>query len=300
MTTELQLNQINISGDTQQRDINDDTVEEYMDLMRDRCEFPPVQIIFDGKDYWLWDGFHRYHAAKKLKRKTIKADVVEGTKRDAVLASFSANRDHGFQRQKGDTRKIIEKILADEEWSKMPLTKIAKIVGGSRQYVSKIAKKMDYEKSHPATGCEIETGETESKREIKRAEKIDVNRGGQSYSMKNPAMKKLTTAAGQDVPEHLVPIFERVNELKSYVQQCTNIMKPIKKAVAEGDPLMNYLNLNSLEVAMGNVKRVFKFAIPFAVCAYCQADDSQDCKCCKGIGFINQTAWTATPEEMRS
>jgi len=114
-----------------------------------------------------------------------------------------------------------------------------------------------------------------------------------------PDPKKLTTAVGQDVPEHLISIFSRVNEFKGYVQQLTNMSKKLKKAVADKDPLMQFLNMNALGVAFGDAKRNFKFALPHAVCPYCGADDSQDCEGCKGAGWVNATTWNSCPEDMR-
>jgi len=61
-------------------------------------EFPPVQVVYDGAEYWLWDGFHRLHARKRNGLYTVPAIVRQGTRRDAVLLSVGANATHGFRR----------------------------------------------------------------------------------------------------------------------------------------------------------------------------------------------------------
>ena len=37
-----------------------------------------------GGNYWLVDGFHRYHAARKAGKTTIMAKVSPGTQRSAI------------------------------------------------------------------------------------------------------------------------------------------------------------------------------------------------------------------------
>ena len=32
-------------------------------MMDDSFKFPPLDVIYDGEDFWLWDGFHRREAA---------------------------------------------------------------------------------------------------------------------------------------------------------------------------------------------------------------------------------------------
>jgi hypothetical protein len=72
-------------------------------------------VFYDGAEYWLADGFHRVHAAQKLRRLTIAADVRQGTRRDAVLLSARANAEHGLRRTNEDKRRAVLTLLADPE-----------------------------------------------------------------------------------------------------------------------------------------------------------------------------------------
>jgi hypothetical protein len=89
------------------------------------------QVFYDGKTYWLADGFHRVAAAKKLGCLTIASVIHSGTRRDAVLFSVSANATHGLRRTNADKRRAVETLLNDEEWGKWSNCQIAKRCGVS-------------------------------------------------------------------------------------------------------------------------------------------------------------------------
>lgn len=112
----LDMASIRIDGGTQSRtSINTDTVSEYAQALTDGATMPPVVVFFDGADYWLADGFHRFHAFRKAGRDSIKADVRQGTCREARLYAASANSAHGLRRTNEDKRRAVLMVLEDED-----------------------------------------------------------------------------------------------------------------------------------------------------------------------------------------
>ena len=302
MEKQIVIKDIRIDAGTQQRPIDDDVVSRYMALMKEGAKFPPVSIVFDGKNNWLWDGFHRYHVYAKLKINTIIASIEKGTKRDAIFFSFAANKDHGFPRQQGTVKKmLLTKILPDEEWGAQTDEAIAKWVGVTRPWVSMIRK--EYEK--PAIS------EKEDARQSKRqvtyhsrqketqrtgdTKKADFQPSGDTGQNNSP---KILDSVGEIVPDHLVPIFTRVNEIKVLVHQLNRMLKTVKDAQAANDPLYAYVKLNPLEVETGNVKRNLRFGIPYAVCRHCRGE-SKGCRVCEELGFVSEQRYRATIEELK-
>lgn len=114
---EIEISRIRRDGGTQIRAaIDDKTVERYTEHVH---KLPPVVVFFDGADYWLADGFHRVAAHERADRLAVEAHVREGTRRDAVLWSVSANKEHdraGLPRTNADKRRAVETLLRDEEW----------------------------------------------------------------------------------------------------------------------------------------------------------------------------------------
>ena len=144
MTKAVNIKNIAIDGDTQQREqINLDIVAEYAESMRCGAKFPAVTLFFDGAQYWLADGFHRYHATKEVPALDILADVREGTKRDARLFSAGANGTHGQRLSNSDKRKSVLVLLLDKEWSQWSNRDIAKHCHVSPAMVDKLRKELE-------------------------------------------------------------------------------------------------------------------------------------------------------------
>jgi hypothetical protein len=134
----LSIAAIRLDGGTQPRaGIDQAVVEDYAnDMEANGAEFPPVQVVYDGADYWLWDGFHRLHARKRNSLYTVPAIVRQGTRRDAVLLSVGANATHGSRRTSEDKRRAVETLLRDPEWSQWSDREIARRAAVDHKTVS--------------------------------------------------------------------------------------------------------------------------------------------------------------------
>lgn len=137
----LNLNAIRIDGGTQSRvEINMEAVADYAEAVKVGIEFPAVVVFHDGSDYWLADGFHRYHAHKQADKASIHAEVRNGTARDAILYSLSANCTHGLRRTNADKRKAVQTLLADAEWAAWSDRKIAEACGVGHPFVAALRR----------------------------------------------------------------------------------------------------------------------------------------------------------------
>jgi hypothetical protein len=137
--TALKLSDIRIDGGTQSRAaINEGQIQNYAEDMDRGDQFPEVTVFFNGLEYYLADGFHRYFAVKKLGKTTINAKVVTGTLRDAILFSKSANADNGLPRTIADKRKSVNDMLDDFEWQFWSNNEIAKACRVSPEFVRKV------------------------------------------------------------------------------------------------------------------------------------------------------------------
>lgn len=154
----LNLNLLVLDERLQSRvEINEEMVAEYAHDMEQGDQFPPVTVHFDGIQYYLSDGFHRYHAARRIEKASIVANIIHGTFRDAQLYATSVNAKHGMRRTNADKRKAVMTMLDDFEWSQWSNAEIARHCGVSAAFVSNVraeveGTKPDTVKYRTATG----------------------------------------------------------------------------------------------------------------------------------------------------
>ena len=142
-TKTLPLDSIEIHGGTQARaGININFVDEYAQAMESGAEFPPCIVFSDGAQNWMGDGFHRYHAARKLMRTEIACEIRTGTLRDAILFACGANQAHGIPRSAADKRTAVNILLTDKEWKKRGVKWIADQCGVSESVVRRLVDEL--------------------------------------------------------------------------------------------------------------------------------------------------------------
>ena len=131
---------IRLDGDTQPRaEISQTVCAEYGERMKAGDQFPPVDVFFDGEDYWLADGFHRIQAyVMALPGEAVECNVYKGTKEDAQWHSYSVNRTHGLRRTNTDKRRAIRAALVHPKCQGMSDTMLADYLGVHRQTVQKL------------------------------------------------------------------------------------------------------------------------------------------------------------------
>ncbi len=183
----LAIEQICMDGGTQARVQMDwIAINEYAGAMANGDNFPPVIVFSDGDTYWLADGFHRMHAAKKVELATINADVRQGTRRDAILFSVGANSDHGVRRTNGDKNKAVKILLEDPEWSLWADREIARRTGTTHPFVAEVRITLS------GNGYQID-----------KPSKRKTNRNGTTYTMDTSNIGKAEpqeeTPAGPDL-----------------------------------------------------------------------------------------------------
>ena len=141
--TRLPIEKIRRDGGTQPRaGLDQAAIAEYAEVIRDGGTLPAVEVVHDGTDYWLWDGYHRLAAAEQEGETEYDCFVTPGTRRDAVLKSAGANAEHGLRRTDADKRRAVEILLSDPEWSQWSDREIARQCKVSHPFVAKIRKEM--------------------------------------------------------------------------------------------------------------------------------------------------------------
>lgn len=120
----LKLDQITLDKNIQPRVvIQKQIIINYWDSYLQGDKFPNVTVFFDGKKYWLAD---------------IGCDVIDGTYRDALCFSLSANRTHGKNNNLKDKHRIVMSFVNNPETCHMGVREINRASGLPMQSISNI------------------------------------------------------------------------------------------------------------------------------------------------------------------
>ena len=114
--------------------IDPKTVEQYARSMDRGTEFPPVTVFrIDGQNY-LVDGFHRVEATRTVANAKgnytpkVKAEVIEGTMKEAMRAAALANTAHGKRLTRSDHRRAFRMLASSGALNDMDSRSIAELM----------------------------------------------------------------------------------------------------------------------------------------------------------------------------
>ena len=258
------LSEIRIDLGTQPRcEINYDTVREYAESIMDGAEFPSITVFYDGAQFILADGFHRYHAyaASTSDKFTDRCVTVKtGGLRDAILFGCSANSTHGLRRTNEDKRKTAMILLEDPEWCKWSNAELAKNAGVSRRFVDKLRNEIDSRDRRNAKKRADRAPEPEAEPHRK------VKRGDTEYTMKvrhEPEPGPPVDHEGQLVTEgRLIAVFEDTT-LDDMLKQIQDMRATLKRRA--NDPLFAYVPVPECVRSLKEVYDAIKAARPHTV-----------------------------------
>jgi hypothetical protein len=135
---EIPLDDLVLDPNLNLRDRLDDfTVERYADSW-DRL--PPITVYKVDDRMLVADGFHRHAAAVMLGKRTIRAEIVDGTFTDALDFVSSVNLFHGLPLSRAERRRAVEvKLKLHHDWSDR---RMAEELAVSRELVAKIRRQL--------------------------------------------------------------------------------------------------------------------------------------------------------------
>lgn len=138
-TRTVKLSDIVVDDAMQSRATLDvETIERYQADMEAGDDFPPLGVVSDGTAMYLFSGFHRHRAYANRKTARVAVEIVEGTRRDAILMAAGQNHGHGRPRTNADKRRAVSMLLADGEWAAKSDRWIAETARVSHEFVRSI------------------------------------------------------------------------------------------------------------------------------------------------------------------
>jgi len=306
----------------------EETVKEYAEAMAAGAKFPPVIVFHDGTNYWLADGFHRLEAWKRNGVGSVKAEIKEGSRIDALKFAFGANNSHGMRRTNEDKKQSV--MLAYENRIALGLgevpsaNSIAEMVGTSYQFVNnQLITVICWRDATARTGADGRTrslpippnrqpipvplgarfpmppprndfggGSAPSDRDGDE----DQGFGGEDLSPDVTIPAHLTDMLGNPVPPNVAELWMRRTELTELVKLLQKGRLAVAKAQDAGDPLWGNFNFSSVMMHLDNALANVKGAVPHCLCVYCQGIGCNSCR----TGIMPLAQYERLPRELKA
>jgi hypothetical protein len=297
--------------------LNNDTVAEYADAMGRKEKLPPIVCYHDGSTYWLADGFHRYHAARKRSEKWIDAQVIKGSRDDARWHAAGANTQHGLNRTTADKQKAVR--LALELRPTLSDNKIAQHCGVDHKTVAAQRASWEFPKmgsprtavrngvEYPINTANIgrrpEPRAQATESPVEPSDPWEDSEGEEEAAaapVKAAAAKPepLRDATGTAVPDEIAEAYQ---DHKDEVNALLSSLSALKSETLRKEGVDGYhrVQFRIIAAAFDTIASTLRLsALPYAVCPYCVGKE-MDCQACRGTGFIGRAHYEVLPPELK-
>jgi hypothetical protein len=177
-----------------------ETIERYQADMEAGDDFPPLGVVSDGTAMYLYSGFHRFRAFANRKTDRVPVEVIDGTRRDAILLAAGQNHGHGRPRTNADKRRAVTMLLADGEWAKRSTNWIAEQCRVHHSIVDELRG----EKSEVVSGKDGKD-QASKKKQVREREPENDETANTSDKSEASAIKFLESMGNATPPEKLPP-----------------------------------------------------------------------------------------------
>lgn len=138
----VRISDLRFDSETQTRcNVPVEVAQDYCESIKLGHKFPPIVVFESSEGLWVGDGHQRIEAHKLAGIEEIEAEILNGTRQDAIWYSCGANKAHGLRFTDADKRKAVElalKIMKDSG-KKTSNRQIAEHCGVSEFLVRKIS-----------------------------------------------------------------------------------------------------------------------------------------------------------------
>jgi uncharacterized ParB-like nuclease family protein len=151
----------------------EETVAEYAGALERGEQFPPIVLFYllEADLLVVVNGFHRFHAHERAGLTKIRAVVIRGSRREAVLYACGADSRSPLQRTQEDKRKAARTLLQDSEWGAWSNREIARRVGVDDKTIAKYRDELSLRNSAVSNSARKYTTKHGTVSEMKRKER---------------------------------------------------------------------------------------------------------------------------------
>ena len=238
-----------------------EAVAEYAEAMLEGAEMPPCVVVWDGETHWLCDGFHRVSAAMRLKWKTIKCEIVDGTRDNAMWLAAAANLKHGVRRTNSDKRRAVLMALACNP-------------DASNRDIG----------AHCAVSGEMVRG---CRQQAEAVHELDT----QAEAAVADAISDGVVEEGDEVTSRMLAAETEIKNAISSIDGATATVNALLQTEHAA-----FVAQQRVLTDLRNAKTALKQSMPHEVCPLCGGDG---CETCRMTGWVTKQQWDLIPAEQK-
>lgn len=262
--------------------------EDYAKLIESIRTHQDAELTVWVYEGMILDGRHRYHAA-------IKAGVtptIRQYKGDDPIGFAQAMNDRRRHYTTGQLAMIAEKLATLAHGQKKP---DAQVCASTPKTQQETAEKMGVSRRAVQQARRVREADPKVAEEVEAGE-ISLNKAEQIVKEKVAAATKPTKNGKHTQADILEAAKAEASELRKLQAQISATKKQLIEIA--GTPIGKFIHVQSVEQHTKELHNIIGFALPHALCGYCDGNDRQ-CKACKGGGWVTKSLDRYTPTELR-
>lgn len=289
--------------------LDERTVSEYADAMREGQVFPPVKVFDEPGTgaYWLADGFHRVEAAMRAGVQVVDADVSKGYFVDALRYALGCNAKHGKRVTNEDKQNALAIAWANRDalFGGIPSgALLAATCGVHRNTAAAFLAEHAEPQTPPVAPVRRQSS---ANAPVQVAQIVQpaapvrkvVGTDGKSYPVRpvrfvpaRPEHVVPTDRYGVEIPVAANIVFE--NDWR--IGKVLDAISEARCALRGGDAVFAAVRQDAL-VQLNNAYNFVAAAAPHCVCRMCQG---QGCAACHGRGWQTGEEYERNPKEFKA
>ena len=282
--------------------LDEATVREYAESMRDGAKFPPVKVYEEpvAVAYYLADGFHRVEAAMRAGLTQIDADVERGTFVDALRYALGCNGRHGKRTTNEDKRRAMEMAWEhrQELFGGVPSAALLAQTCGLHRNTAQayLAEHAPALPARPVQGAQNVLPGAPAPIPVR------VGTDGKAYPVRPVRPAPVDPYVPRDrfgvfIPEAIGAAFGE-DVLSDILGTISAARSAVRRGLDDGDIRFAAVRQDAL-VNLDNAYGFVAAAAPFCVCRVCKGAGG-GCRACHGRGWQTEEEYGRNPKEFRA
>jgi hypothetical protein len=308
--------------------LNEKFVAELVEILKSGGRFRDEITVFrdEGGNCWVADGHHRLRAYADAGSRTADCDVRKGGFIDALKYALGANAEHGQRRDEVTIRNAIMTAYQQRQQLGLPDVPSARLIADmvkcSDHYAANQLRTVrSWADATARTGADGKTRKIPPPPPARRPIRPDLaeppasrarptgapirsgSAGGVALppdgerAFREPAANKPCDDIGREIPEQLLPLWERANEVNSMLTAISRVRVALKEAQQISDMLFSEVSYSSVIAHLDQAYAGIQVAKPYAVCPFCQG---RGCRACCKRGLLSKFRWDKTvPRDLK-